>query len=129
MEMTGAGVEAVIREFDQHRFGRDLEERPLADADELFFGELLRGVVAERSEIDAQITGRLAEGWRLDRLDATVRAVLRCAVHELRGHYRTPAQIAIDEYVEVAKSFFGVGAETAFINGLLDRLARDDWAA
>jgi N utilization substance protein B len=129
MEMSGAGVEAVIREFDQHRFDRDLEGEPLAQADEAFFADLLRGVVGERAAIDAQIAARLAEGWRLERLDSTVRAILRCAVHELEGPYGTPAEVAINEYVEVAKSFFGVGAETAFVNGVLDRLSGDDRSA
>jgi N utilization substance protein B len=129
MEISGAGVDAVVREFDAHRFDRDMEGQTLAQADEAFFAELLRGVVARRPLIDALISERLAEGWRLDRLDATVRAILRCGVHELTGEAGTPPQVAIDEYVEIAKSFFGAGVETAFVNAVLDQTARDDRAA
>ncbi len=124
MEMSSAGVEAVVREFAAHRFDRDMEGEQLASADEGFFADLLRGVVADRARIDAAIISHLQPGWRLDRLDATVRAILRCGVHELSGKAPTPASVAIDEYVEIAKSFFGTGTETAFVNGLLDSTAR-----
>ncbi|HEY1928043.1 MAG TPA: transcription antitermination factor NusB [Caulobacteraceae bacterium] len=123
MEISGAGVETVVREFDAHRFERDLEGQRLAEADEAFFAELLRGAVERRAKIDELIAERLAEGWRLDRLDATARAILRCGVHELTAA-STPTQVAIDEYVEIAKSFFGVGPETAFVNAVLDQTAR-----
>jgi transcription antitermination protein NusB len=129
MEISGAGVETVLREFDAHRFDRDLEDQVMAEADEAFFAELLRGAVEHRPRIDTLIISRLAEGWRLDRLDATVRAILRCGVHELTGPAGTPPQVAIDEYVEVAKSFFGAGPETAFVNAVLDQTARDARAA
>jgi N utilization substance protein B len=129
MEISGVGVEAIVREFSQHRFGRDIEGEQLAEADENFFAEILRGVVSERPAIDASISARLAEGWRLERIDATVRAILRCAVFELTGPMQTPREIAIDEYIEVAKSFFGGGTETGFVNGVLDGVARDDRAA
>jgi N utilization substance protein B len=128
MEISGAGVEAVVREFDAHRFDRDLEGETLAQADEAFFADLLRGVVERRATIDELIAARLAEGWRLDRLDATVRAILRCGVHELTAA-GTPPQVAIDEYVEISKSFFGAGPETAFVNAVLDQTARDARAA
>jgi N utilization substance protein B len=129
MEMSGAGVDAIVREFSQHRFDRDLEGERLAEADEAFFAEVLRGVVMQRATVDAAISRRLAAGWRLDRIDATARAIIRCAVYEMTGTPQTPAEIAIDEYVEVAKSFFGEGAETSFVNGVLDGIARDDRAA
>jgi N utilization substance protein B len=129
MEISGAGVEATVREFSQFRFDRDLEGERLAEADEVFFGDILRGVVAHRPEVDKTISRHLAEGWRLERIDATARAILRCAVYELTGPPQTAREIAIDEYVEVAKSFFGTGTETGFVNGVLDGISRDDRAA
>jgi N utilization substance protein B len=129
MEIAGVGVEAVVREFSAHRFERDMEGEQLAAADEAFFAELLREVVAERPGIDEGISAHLAPGWRLERLDATVRAILRCGLGELRRDARIPAQVAINEYVEIAKSFFGSGTETGFVNAVLDQAARDDRAA
>lgn len=129
MEISGAGVEATVREFSQFRFDRELEGERLAEADEEFFADIIRGVVADRPEVDKTISSHLAEGWRLERIDATARAILRCAVYELTGPLQTAREIAIDEYVEVAKSFFGTGTETGFVNGVLDGISRDDRAA
>ena len=124
MEIAGAGVEAVIREFCDHRFDADLEGERLAQADVSFFGEIVRGVVAGQKEIDGAIARRLAEGWRLERIDATLRAILRAGSFELLRRPDIPTEVAIDEYVEVAKSFFE-GPEPGVANGVLDGIARD----
>lgn len=128
METGGAGVEAVIREFSDHRFDADVEGVTLADADEGFFGELVRGVVAEQTAVDGAVSRRLAQGWRLDRIDATARAILRVGAFEVMRRPDVPAEVAIDEYVEIAKSFFD-GPEPGFINAALDAIARDERAA
>lgn len=86
MEVSGVGVEAVIREFTDHRFDRGIEgeeSATLASADESFFAELVRGVVGAQREIDAAVVKRLASGWRLERLDATVRAILRAGAFRI----------------------------------------------
>ena len=124
MEAAGAGVEAVIREFTEHRFDRDIDGSTLASADEAFFADLVRGVVASQGEIDRAVVKRLAQNWRLERLDATVRAILRSGAYELAYRPDVPTEVAIDEYVEVAKSFFE-GTEPGFVNGALDAVARD----
>ena len=124
MEVAGVGVEAVVREFAEHRFGRDLEGQKLADADEAFFAEIVRGVVADQGVLDAAIRRRLAANWKLDRLDATVRAVLRCGAFELHAREDVPSEVVIDEYVELAKAFVDA-KEVAFVNGALDGVARD----
>lgn len=128
MEVSSIGVEHVIREFSEHRFDRDVDGVTLAAADEAFFGDLVRGVVGEQSRIDAAIARRLASGWRLERLDATVRAILRAGAFELAHRPDVPTEVVIDEYVELAKSFFE-GTEPGFVNGALDGVARDVRAA
>ena len=90
MEAAGAGAEAVIREFSDHRFDRDLEGAALAHADETFFGALVRGVVADQDAVDAAVRRRLAAGWRLDRIDATARSILRAGAFELIRRARRP---------------------------------------
>jgi N utilization substance protein B len=130
MEVSGVGVEAVIREFSDHRFDRTLEGdiegegATLAAADEAFFADLVRGVVGHQREIDAAVVKRLAANWRLERIDATVRAILRAGVFELSHRPDVPTEVAIDEYVELTKSFFD-GPEAGFVNGALDAVARD----
>jgi N utilization substance protein B len=128
MEVSGAGAETVIREFSEHRFDRDVPDSTagevLAAADEGFFAELVRGVVASQREIDAAIARRLAAGWKLERIDATVRAMLRAGAYELAHRSDVPTEVAINEYVELAKSFFE-GPEPGFVNGALDAVAQD----
>jgi N utilization substance protein B len=124
MEVSSAGAEAVIREFSEHRFDRDLEDVTLAGADEAFFADLVRGVVGNQKEVDVAIARRLAQGWRLERLDATVRAILRAGAYELVHRADVPTEVVIDEYVELAKSFFD-GPEPGFVNGALDAVAQD----
>ncbi|KSB91085.1 antitermination protein NusB [Caulobacter vibrioides] len=127
MEVSGAGVDAVVREFSEHRFDRaveDSEGAQLAQADETFFADLVKGVVSKQAIIDPAIVRRLASGWKLERLDATARAVLRAGAYELMNRPDVPTEVVIDEYVEIAKSFFE-GPEAGFINGALDAIARD----
>lgn len=133
MEVAGAGVEAVLREFSDHRFGGNIESDDdqaavgadqLADADEAFFGDIVRGVVSHQQEIDAAVTKRLAANWRLERLDATLRATLRSATYELMHRSDVPTEVVLDEYVEIAKAFFAK-TDSGFVNGALDAVARD----
>jgi N utilization substance protein B len=126
MEVSSVGAEAVIREFSDHRFDRDAEggDEPLAAADESFFAELVRGVVEHQKAVDQVIAKKLASGWRLERLDATARAILRAGAFELIHRADVPTEVVIDEYVELAKSFFE-GPEPGFVNGALDAVAQD----
>jgi len=127
MEVSGVGSEAVIREFVEHRFDGDMDGQTLAPADIDYFTAIVRGVVERQAEVDHAIIGRLAEGWRLDRLDATARAILRSGAFELIARPEAPTEVVIDEYVEVAKAFFE-GPEPGFINGALDGIARHERA-
>ena len=127
MEVSGVGSEAVVREFIDHRFDTDLEGERLAPADEAYFRDIVRGVVERQSGIDKAIVRRLAENWRLERIDATLRAILRAGAFELIARADAPTEVVIDEYVEIAKSFFD-GPEPGFVNGALDAIARDERA-
>ncbi|MBV9330374.1 MAG: transcription antitermination protein NusB, partial [Alphaproteobacteria bacterium] len=80
MELTGADAETVAEEFIEHRFGPDGE---LGEPDTHLFGAIVRGVPHHQSEIDRAVTGCLAEGWRLARVDSILRAILRAAAYEL----------------------------------------------
>jgi len=125
MEAGGAGVETVVAEFTDHRFERDIDGETLATADEAFFGEVVRGVVGEQGVIDRAIVRRLAANWKLERIDATLRAILRAGAYELMRRPDVPTEVVIDEYLEITKSFFD-GPEAGFVNGALDAIARDE---
>ncbi len=125
MEVSGVGGEAVIREFVDHRFDRDIEGERLAPADEAYFSAIVRGVLDRQATIDRALVKRLATGWRLERLDATLRAILRAGAFELIASVEAPTEVVIDEYVEIAKSFFE-GPEPGFVNAALDGIARHE---
>ena len=124
MDVSGLGAEAVVREFRDHRFDRDMDGDTLAPADEDWFGRIVRGVTADQVEVDRAIRLRLASGWKLERLDATARAILRAGAFELMRQADVPVEVVIDEYVEIAKSFFE-GPEPGFVNAALDKIAAD----
>lgn len=83
-----------------------------------YFFRLVSGVMAHREELDAYIS-RFSEHWRLERMAATDRAILRLAVFELLNCPEVPPKVVVNEAVELGKRF---GAENsgAFINGILD---------
>lgn len=124
MELTGQGVETIVREFSDFRFDGDLEGEPLGEGDIDFFSDGLRTVVKEQSMIDSAISDRLASGWRLERIDTTLRAILRSGAWELKFRKDIAKEVVINEYVEIAKAFFGE-TEAKFVNGALDGIARD----
>lgn len=123
MEISGRGATDVIAEFREHRFGHEGEGPEIVEADEEFFAALVAGVVTKQATVDLAINALLAEGWRLERLDATVRAILRAGGYELFEKSDVPARVAIDEYVDVAHAFFE-GSEPKFVNAALDKCAR-----
>lgn len=124
MELGGQGVDTVISEFSDHRFDGAIEDETLAEADEAYFADLVRGVVEDQARVDAAVSARLAEGWKLTRLDATLRALLRAGAWELMHKPDTPREVVLDEYVELAKAFFD-DRDARFVNAALDGVARD----
>ena len=80
--------------------------------------QLLVGIGRERSSVDGLI-GQHAKNWRLERIDATDRNILRIAVYEMIHQGDVPPEVAINEAVEIAKRF-GAEDSPAFINGILD---------
>jgi len=84
--------------------------------------ELLEGMVGRRAEVDALIS-ESASNWRLSRIAATDRNILRLAVFEMMVENDVPDQVAINEAVEIAKRFAGDDSPS-FINGVLDAVRK-----
>lgn len=123
-EMEGTPVPRLLREFHEHRLGAIIEDIEYADAERSFFDDLVSGVAARRIEIDQKISDRLAQGWSLERLDRPMRALLRAGAYELLARADVPVGSVISEYVDVAHAFYDK-KESAFVNGLLDAIAKD----
>ncbi|MCE9650227.1 MAG: transcription antitermination factor NusB [Parvibaculum sp.] len=121
MDMVGTELDDIVEEFVHHRFGQEIEGDTYNQADEAHFSDVIRGVVREQREIDVAINDALAKNWTLARLDATLRAVLRAGVYELRRCKDIPVKVVINEYVDVAHAFFE-GDEPGVVNAVLDRL-------
>ncbi|HLH20437.1 MAG TPA: transcription antitermination factor NusB [Bryobacteraceae bacterium] len=95
------------------------EERPERDP---FVASLVRGTIENRAEVDERIA-RHAAHWRLERMPVVDRNILRMAVYEMtRGG--TPAAVAIDEALELARKFSSEES-VQFINGVLDAVHRE----
>lgn len=88
-----------------------------ADETRKFANQLFEGAVAEAASAD-RIVEKLSENWRLDRLAAVDRSILRLAIYELRFG-TAPPKVVIDEALELAKKFSSAEAP-AFLNGVLD---------
>lgn len=125
MESAGQGVEATIREFQDFRLGGEIEGEKLFAADSAFFADILRGAVETQGRLDPYLQRQLASGWKLSRLDATVRAILRAGLYEMIRRPDVPYKVVINEYVEIAHAFFDNGDEPGFINAVLDAAAKE----
>lgn len=123
LEMEGTKVPALLDEFHRHRLGATIEDVEYVDAEVAFFDDIVKGVDARRDEIDALISGKLATGWTLERLDKPMRQILRAGTYELLARIDVPTASAISEYVDVAQAFYDK-RESGFVNGLLDAVAK-----
>lgn len=137
MDLAGTSLATIIEEFTAFRLNRppgqeagegtDREVEPdeaLLEADQTYFSELVRGAVRRQREIDPIVDRKLASGWRLVRVDSTLRAIFRAAVYELLERADVPARVIINEYINVAHAFFS-DDHPRVVNGVLDHLARD----
>jgi N utilization substance protein B len=123
MDIAGTDLNDLVDEFLTYRFNQDDSGAGSVMPDATFFTELVRGVVRLQRDIDPVVDQQLKIGWRLTRVDATVRAILRAALFELLDRPDVPARVVINEYIEVAHAFFS-DDEPRVVNGILDRLAR-----
>ncbi|MGV8040831.1 MAG: transcription antitermination factor NusB [Thermoanaerobaculaceae bacterium] len=109
-ELAGNNIETIVSSFDE------LQQAPAATRD--FAAALARGTLDRRDEIDARLAEQ-ADNWRLDRMAAVDRNILRLAMFELLFAPDTPPAVVIDEAVEIAKRF-GSERSSQFVNGVLD---------
>jgi transcription antitermination protein NusB len=123
MDLSGSDVGETLAQFSARVVGENFEDGQCGEADYQHLKEVVDGVVREQKAIDPAVDQILDKAWPLHRLDSTVRAILRAAAYEMMFMARVPARVVISEYVDVADAFFGV-EEPRFVNGVLDRLAR-----
>jgi len=88
-----------------------------------FVKDLINGVIKNAKEIDKYIT-RYATEWPLDQITIVDRNILRIGVYELVLNEEIPAKVAINEAIEIAKTF-GSESSGKFVNGVLGAIYKD----
>lgn len=124
MEQTEKSARATIREFMEDRLGFGPDGLPVEEADPDLFKSIVNAVVEHQAKIDTAILARLAKGWKLTRLDATMRALLRAGAAEFIQHQELSDAVILDEYVSLAHDFFEE-ADAKFANAVLQNVGQD----
>lgn len=109
-----------MRDYYHTLYTEENEQRPEVDA---FMEQLLFGVYQEREMLDALITRR-SDHWKLERMPVVDRNILRMAAWEML-RTETPAAVAIDQAIELARRFSG-DESARFVNGVLDALRKGE---
>jgi N utilization substance protein B len=122
-----------LYQLDQHGaedpapYGDEFWARHPVDADTQAFADaLVRGSKQQQGKID-QLLAQYTEHWDLDRMAVVDRNILRMAVYELLWAPDVPPKAVINEAIEIAKKF-GTTESSRFINGVLDRILREQRA-
>ena len=126
-ELGGSPLEQIFDSFDAQGYpedaGKALPNPGPGGAEEAakaftYARRLVEGTMAHLDPID-QLIRRHAENWRLERMPAIDRNILRLAIYEMLHEAKVPKVVIVDEAIELAKKF---GAENSgrFVNGLLD---------
>lgn len=124
MEVSGASTADVLDDFRAGKLPRETEATYTeAEGDFELFKVLVEKAVDRQATLDRAIAKHLSKGWRLERLDAVARAILRAGAAELEQRSDIPTAVVIDEYVEIAHAFFD-GPEPGFVNATLDACAK-----
>lgn len=115
-------VEARVQAVQALYAADALETDPETSALSARARRLVEGVWQRRREID-EVVGRLARGWRIERMPLVDRNVLRLGVYELL-YTTTPVGVVVSEAVEIAKHY-STAKSGAFVNGVLGKLAEE----
>ncbi|MGE4064836.1 MAG: transcription antitermination factor NusB [Rhodospirillaceae bacterium] len=133
IEVTQDPPDRIIKDFLVGKVGglavaedRETERESivaLADLDGELFINLVRAVQTRGPEIDDMIKGSVSGDWPWERLEITLRAILRAGVAELLTRTDIPANATIAEFIDVAQAFYA-GPESGMANAVLDKIAR-----
>ena len=88
---------------------------------QLFARDLVAAATEKGTEID-ELIASASKNWRIDRMSRVDRNILRLGACELLAFRDVPTKVVINEAVELAKRF-GTAESSAFVNGVLDRIA------
>ena len=124
MEAIHQDLSEIKDEFENFRIGAEQDGIKYNDADKKYFRKILDVAVQNQSRIDKLTDQALVEKWPIDKIDPTIRALFRGGIAELLIK-KTPVNVVINEFVDIAKAFFPEGKETKFVNAILDHISKD----
>ena len=104
------------------KFNCGIEEFQGLKLDKDWFLKLVNSVFNNKNKIDTILAGFLNEDWSIERMDHTLINILRCAYIEFKDFSKTPSKVIINEYTNIAASFFN-RKEVNFVNGVLDKVS------
>ncbi len=99
------------------------EKFKIEDQDLDFARHLVSGTLANLPELDNEIS-RLSRDWKLERIAAVDRSIMRMALYEIFHETETPYNVSINEAVEIAKKYCGEQS-SKFINGILGKVIQE----
>jgi transcription antitermination protein NusB len=100
----------------------NMEEFKNLKIDKNWFLILVNDVFNNRNIIDASLSNFIDSDWSLERMDPTITNILRCAYIEFKNYSNIPSKVVINEYTNIASSFFNK-PEVNFVNGVLDKVS------
>ena len=124
MEAINQDLNEIKEEFENFRIGAELDGIKYNDADKNYFRKILDVAVKNQSQIDKLTDQALVKKWPISKIDPTIRALFRGGVAELLLE-KTPKNVVINEFVDIAKAFFPEGKETKFVNAILDHISKE----
>jgi len=133
IDVSGTSEDLVIAEFLSGELGgeafeilpgKEVEEVvPLGGFAPALFAQIVREATLKQDSIDAIITANLSDQWPVDRLESTVRCILRAGIAELIFNKSVSTKVIISEFIDIAHAFYE-GAEPSMVNAILDIAAK-----
>ncbi len=85
------------------------------------FKIIVKGTFENLADIDAKICEFIAANWSFERIERVLKSIIRAGVYEML-YLKTPNKVVFNEYIEVAKYFYGAKKDVAFVNGILNKI-------
>ncbi len=129
---SGLSVDEVVEDFQKGEIGRYAIEEDmmsgehvveLEEMDKAYFEKIVRGVQSKKEDLEKSLRLYLKDASSYDHMNATMQALLLCAMYELAYTTNVDTKVIIQEYVDLAYAFF-MKNEPKMINALLDQIAK-----
>jgi N utilization substance protein B len=113
-------LKSAAKEYLEYRVGMEIDGEEIVEPDKVLFSAILAGVDERRNDLGDIIAANIKDGG--DKAEVLIKAILMCAAFELLAHHDIDSPIIINDYVNVAHTFFEKG-EVSLINAILDKVS------